>query len=199
MSDRYNIYKWLRIAFSEQVDSINESFYFDRRDNEFFSVFVTDYFLTDPLSTETYPGNPYSAEELDILAKRIQRIEDNDAVIISIPRLTIDERRQMMQAFVGNRPDLSNKDDLQKIIEAENGRTSLNFNNLLQDNIQKEWKQFVSDFIEQKADTFCNLLNINLDTASLWTDKKMLSMSFDLGNNGNEQKSEPKKPWWKLW
>jgi hypothetical protein len=195
MSDRYNKYRWLELAFSEQVDRLNESYYFDRRDNEFFSVFITDYFLTDSSSTEKYPDNPYSPIELDTLAERINRLELNDELILSIPRLTIDERIQMMQEFLENRSNLSQKTELQKVIDAENGRTNLDFNSLLQSSDYKDWKQFKREFIEQKVDIFCNLQKIDFDAASLWTDKKMTSISLDIDKKDNISKSTAAPTW----
>lgn len=199
MSEQYNKYRWLELAFSEQIDRINEIYYFDRKDNEFFSVFITDFFLTDPSSTESYSENPYSSIELNILTERIKRLELNDELILSIPRLTVDERKEMMQEFIANRPSLNDNVELQSVIEAENGRTNLDFNNVLLSNDQEEWEQFKSKFIEQKIDTFCNLQNIDFDTTSLWTDKKMTFVSLGLGQNVIEQKSEQRKPWWKFW
>ena len=52
--------EWLRIAFTEHVGLMNESYYFDRTANEFYSVFITDYFLTDPESNNDYPDSPYT-------------------------------------------------------------------------------------------------------------------------------------------
>ena len=79
--------EWLQTAFTEQVDLINESYYFDRIAKEFYSVFITDYFLTDQNSTEDYPNSPYSTDELVVLSARIDRQENNDASIVV--RLTI--------------------------------------------------------------------------------------------------------------
>jgi len=198
MSDRYNKYRWLELAFTEQVDRLNESYYFDRRDNEFFSVFITDFFLTDPTSTDTYSDNPYSKTELEILAERINRLEQKDNSILNVPRLTIDERKQMMEKFLENNDRSSNHSELQKIIDVENGRTNLDFDNLLQDESQEEWRYFKRDFIAQKIDTFCNLQNINLDTACLWADKKMTTIIFNLEDTKQEAPKQT-KPWWKFW
>lgn len=199
MNDRYEKYSWLELALSEQVDRVNESYYFDRRDNEFFSVFITDYFLTDPSSTDNYPYSPYSATELEKLTERIERLELHDTLILSIPRLTIEERIQMMKEFLESRPHLKNYDELQTLVDTEKGRTNLDFGGLLQNDDREEWKQFKSDIIEQKIDTFCTLQNIHLDTATLSTDKKLTTVSLGIDNNIEEKTKEPKKPWWKFW
>lgn len=199
MSTRHDKYEWLELAFSEQVERINESFYFDKKDNEFFSVFITDYFLTDPSSIEDYPDNPYSPKEINILAERIKRLELNDKLILSIPRLTVAERKEMMQEFILNRSYLSDISNLQKTVDSENGRTNLDFNSLLHSSAYEDWKKFKSKFIQQKIDKFCNLQNIDLDSASLWEDKKMTSISLDINKKKKKQTSEQKKPWWKFW
>lgn len=199
MKDRFNKYQWLELAISEQVDRLNESYYFDKRDNEFFSIFITDYFLTDTSSTDEYSGNPYSATELQTLTERINRLEINDTSILSIPRLTLDERKQMMEAFLEIHSRLQNSNDLRKLVDTENGRTNLDFDKLLDSEGQEQWGQFKSDFIRQKVDTFCNLQNINFDTATLWTDKKMTSVNLGLDNKKEPPTLEKEKPWWKFW
>ena len=199
MSDRYDKYRWLELAFSEQVDRLNEGYYFDRQDNEFFSIFITDYFLTDTSSTDNFPDNPYLTAELQTLTERIKRLKLHDTLILSIPRLSVNERKQMMQEFLESHPHPKNNDDLQKLVDAENGRTNLDFDNLLQDDEREKWRQFKSDFIQQKIDTFCNLQNINLDTATLWTDKKMTTVSLGLDNKKEQPILEKGKPWWKFW
>ena len=199
MSDFFNKYRWLELAFSEQVDRLNESYYFDRRDNEFFSVFITDFFLTDTSSTDEYPDNPYSAAEMQTLTERIERLEHNDTSILSIPRLTIEERKQMMEEFLKSCSHLQNSDDLHKLVDIENGRTNLDFDNLLESEEREQWRQFKSDFIQQKIDTFFNLQNIKIDTATLWTDKKMTSISLGLDDKKEPPTLEKEKPWWKFW
>lgn len=199
MSDLFNKYRWLELAFSEQIDRLNESYYFDRRDNEFFSIFITDYFLTDTSSTDEYPGNPYSAAELQTLTERIKRLEFKDTSILSVPRLTVDERKKMMEDFLESHSHLQNSNDLQKLVDTENGRTNLDFDNLLDSEEREQWRQFKSDIIQQKVDTFCNLQNINFDTANFWTDKKMTSVSLGLDDKKEKQTVEKEKPWWKFW
>ena len=199
MSDHYDKYRWLELAFSEQVERLNEAYYFDIRDNEFFSLFITDYFLTDTSSADEYLDNPYSVAELQTLTERIKRLELNDTSILSIPRLTIDERKQMMEAYLKSHSHLLNSNDLQKLIDAENGRTNLDFSNLLASEEREQWRQFKSNFMQQKVHTFCNLQNINFDTATLWTDKKMTSVSLELANKNEQQILEKEKPWWKFW
>jgi hypothetical protein len=81
------IYNWLKIGLLHPSERISESFYFDKRDNEFFSILIVDYFHFDENfnipknTTSSYPENT-----LKILADRIRRIENDDISIISLPR-----------------------------------------------------------------------------------------------------------------
>ena len=73
------IENWLRIGFTQPIGKISEVFYYDKRDNQFFSILVSDYFNFD----ENYkiPNNvtsSYPKNILLILADRMQRIENND-------------------------------------------------------------------------------------------------------------------------
>lgn len=62
-----------------------------------------------------------------------------------------------------------------------------------------KWKQSKRAFVQSKIDTFCNLNRIDLETVTLWTDKKMTSITlFD--ENDTAKKDVPStKPWWKFW
>jgi hypothetical protein len=198
MSTLFEIRNWLEIAFCEPVDRINESYYFDKRNCEFFSVFITDYFLTDPNDIEEYADSPYSKEELATLFERIERIEDNSTFLISIPSLTVQERKEMMYLFVETHNSLD-KNELQIIVESENGRTNLDFNQKLVPEINEDWYRFKYDYIQNKADSFCNLNGIDLDTSSLWTDRKMTSMSLNIKDTIPPDHEKSKNPWWKFW
>jgi hypothetical protein len=199
MSSLHDKYRWLQTAFTEHFDSINESYYYDKQNNEFFSVFITDYFLTDPNSTEQFADNSNSKAELQILRERIERVEQNHASILIIPRLTIADRKQMMHDFIAQNSDMPANEKLIQIIELENGRTSLNFDSQLPDLIFQDWEHFKHNFLRQRIDSFCNLQNITLETASLWTDKKMTSMSLDLNDTKSSETGNQNKPWWKFW
>lgn len=85
---REQIENWLEIGFTQPIDKISEEFYYDKRDNQFFSILISDYFHFD----ENYkvPENVtsgYSKNILLLLADRMQRIENNDTSILVLPRL----------------------------------------------------------------------------------------------------------------
>ena len=88
MSKQEQIYNWLTTGLKQPDDRLSEIFYFDKRDNEFFSVLVTDYFMFDEnLNVAKDTTTSYSKENLESLVDRIRRIENKDASIISLPRL----------------------------------------------------------------------------------------------------------------
>jgi len=88
MTKKEKIFNWLTTGLQHPSDRISEIFYFDKRDNEFFSILVTDYFMFDEnLNVAKGTTTSYSKENLEILVDRIRRFEDKDETIISLPRL----------------------------------------------------------------------------------------------------------------
>lgn len=88
MKIKDQIYNWLTIGLTQSSERFSEIFYFDKRDNQFFSVLVTDYFMFDDnLDIADNIETNYSKKNLKTLINRIKRIENKDATIISLPRL----------------------------------------------------------------------------------------------------------------
>jgi hypothetical protein len=192
-----NLYNWFGYALTEQVDLMNERYYFDIRDNQFFSIFITDWFLIKD------PGDgiesPYTTSEFLLLEDRIGRIEKKDETIIPVPRLSIKSRQELMRRFLRT---TANEDSAvcNKLVEEENGKTKFNFNNSLPPDLQEKWEAWKNEEIKKQADIFCNLHHIDLSTSSLWTDRKATTMS--LGRNEdivNEKVITKQKSWWKFW
>lgn len=86
------IYNWIKIGFLQPSDKLSELFYYDKRDNQFFSILVSDYFHFDEdynvpeNATSSYPENI-----LKLLADRMERIENDDKLIIPLPRTNKEE------------------------------------------------------------------------------------------------------------
>lgn len=88
MTIQEQTYNWLTAGIQQPADRLSEIFYYDKRDNEFFSVLVTDYFMFDEnLNVAKDTTTSYSKENLESLIDRIRRIENKDDTIISLPRL----------------------------------------------------------------------------------------------------------------
>jgi uncharacterized protein UPF0158 len=83
-----------------------------------------------------------------ILSERVERLEDKASFIVSIPRLTIQERKDLMHLFI-DKYDSLNKDELQTIIAAENGRTDLDFNAILLPEVNEDWRRFKYNYIHE--------------------------------------------------
>jgi hypothetical protein len=88
MTKQEQIYNWLTTGLQQPADRFSEIFYYDKRDNEFFSILVTDYFMFDEnLNVAKDTTTTYTKKNLEILTDRIRRIENKDVSIISLPRL----------------------------------------------------------------------------------------------------------------
>lgn len=88
MTKQEQIYNWLTTGLQQPADRFSEIFYYDKKDNEFFSILVTDYFIFDEnLNVAENMITNYSKENLETLIDRIRRIESKDFSIISLQRL----------------------------------------------------------------------------------------------------------------
>ncbi len=88
MTNRETLLNWLTTGFKQPSDRLSELFYYDKRDDQFFSVLLTDYFLFDSeLNFAKDATSTYSKKSLESLQNRIRRIENNDWNILALPRL----------------------------------------------------------------------------------------------------------------
>ncbi len=77
---------WLEIAFTSPANRKKEFFYYDRRDQQFFSILAADYFIVD----ENYQVPKevtvsYSPATIHLLSDRMRRIDSEDKNIIPVP------------------------------------------------------------------------------------------------------------------
>lgn len=87
--ESYNeqIENWLNIGLSQSPDKISETFYFDKRDNHFFTILVSDYFLFDEgFEINKNTSSNYSDANLKLLIDRLKRIDEDANSIIDLPR-----------------------------------------------------------------------------------------------------------------
>lgn len=92
------IYNWLITGLQQSLLRFSEVFYYDKRDNQFFSILMTDYLLFEKngdLSNDAISA--YSENTLKLLADRIRRI-NIDTNIIALPRLGNAEDDYLEQA-----------------------------------------------------------------------------------------------------
>ena len=68
MNRKEQIYNWLATGLQQSAGSYSEIFYYDKRDNEFFSILVTDYFMFDKkLNVAKDTTTNYTNNNLEIL------------------------------------------------------------------------------------------------------------------------------------
>ncbi|WP_439695703.1 hypothetical protein ACFGVS_22785 [Mucilaginibacter sp. AW1-7] len=102
MTTQEQIYNWLITGLQQSPVKFSEVFYYDKRDKQFFSILMTDYFLFDgngELNKDA--SSTYSEATLVLLTDRIRRI-NIDPQIIAIPRLgdTDDDYLQQADSFL---------------------------------------------------------------------------------------------------
>jgi hypothetical protein len=102
MTTQEQIYNWLIMGLQQSPVKFSEVFYYDKRDNQFFSILMTDYFLFEKngdLAKEA--SSSYSENTLKLLTDRIRRI-NIDSNVIALPRLGSegDDYVQQAEAFL---------------------------------------------------------------------------------------------------
>ena len=98
MTTQEQIYNWLITGLRQSAVRFSEVFYFDKRDNQFFSILMTDYFLFDKNGDLIQDAtSSYSENTLKLLADRIRRI-NIDTNVIALPRLGDNEDDYLQKA-----------------------------------------------------------------------------------------------------
>jgi len=88
MTNKDTLLNWLTTAIQQPVDRLAEFFYYDKNEDQFFSILVTDYFLFDnELNLANDTSSTYTKKSLTSLQDRIRRIQNNDLNVLAIPRL----------------------------------------------------------------------------------------------------------------
>ncbi|MBB1194594.1 hypothetical protein DNC80_13065 [Flavobacterium sp. SOK18b] len=86
------IYNWIKICLLQPSERLSELFYYDKRDNQFFSILVSDYFHFDEdYSVPENASSSYPENILKLLADRMKRIENDDKSIIPLSRTNREE------------------------------------------------------------------------------------------------------------
>lgn len=170
-------YDWLQLVFTDRVDCEIEAFYFDKTDNVFFSVFLPDTWLGYPEARSEIYGQ--SVEEFERFVKKIERLENGDPEIIRVPQLTIEDRKTLMQDFLYEE-QIQDISFLQKIVEDEDGRSALNFDNKLNTSYKAKWETFKVTFVGAYIDNFCLNNDIQLETATIFSNEKLTTLKNEL-------------------
>jgi hypothetical protein len=95
----------LTSAFAYSFALLNEVFYLRKRDLKVVAVYITDYELISECKS-TYESGLTQEEERDIKEALIAQ-EKNYDTHIEIPRLTKEERFEIIEEFIESTPDFS--------------------------------------------------------------------------------------------
>jgi hypothetical protein len=208
MRPSQEILNWLILGLELPSGSIMETFYFDRRDNEFFSVVLFDYFLIDEnLNRSLDVTTDYSKFQESSLIDRIKRIEIKDPTIIPIPMVSLDDRKNVMQKFVDTLSDPRLIDILNQRIKNQDYSTKFDFYFGDDADIvtKQKWEETKLQFLYQEVDKILNLNKINVDTATLWLENNGNSIQINIKPTQTQEnqievdKTQNKNPWWKFW
>jgi hypothetical protein len=87
MTMQEQINNWLIEGLRQSPVKFSEVFYYDKRDKQFFSLLMSDYYLFDEKGELTKEATlVYSANTLKLLFDRVRRI-NIDSSVIALPRL----------------------------------------------------------------------------------------------------------------
>lgn len=178
MNYESRLLNWLRIALSQSPNLLSESFYYDKENQEFFSILITDYFMFDEkLEIDKSVTTSYSEENLKKIVKKIKRIENNDKSIIAIPRLTNQKRKAILDNFIESLP-INLTAEKQRLKEEYYfpDNTSLKNLNIFdkhfeiegEESIIEKWTNFKENVLSIEAETFLNINAIPIHSTKIW-------------------------------
>lgn len=201
MKPETQILNWLVIGISQSPNSLNESFYFDKVSNEFFSILVTDYFILDEnLDVAKNATTSYSNSNQSELVKRIKRIENEDKHIIPVPRLTNKERKDLLTQFLRSIDNQKEKERIEQLyLNTERTIFDKKFDIESEQEIVEEWNNFKYETLLSKAESFINLNNINVHSARIWDLEDEGIITIDLTKNDEGNVIQEKRKWWEFW
>ena len=189
------------IGISQSPNSLNESFYFDKINNEFFSILVTDYFMLDEnLDVAKNTTTSYSQGNQSELVNRIKRIENKDKDIISIPRLTNKERKGLLTEFLESIDNPKEKERIENLyLNTERTTFDKTFDIESEEDIIDGWNNFKNEILLTKAESFLNLNNIKTHSTRVWELEEEGSITIDLTKDDNGNPIEETRKWWEFW
>ena len=201
MNQETQILNWLVIGISQSPYSLNESFYFDKLNNEFFSIIITDYFMLDEnLNMAKNTSSSYTSNNQNELVNRINRIENKDVYIVSIPHLTSKERKELLNQFLESIDDPREKERIQQLsLNRERTTFDKKFDIESTQEIVEGWNNYKNRILLSKAESFLNLNKVNIDVACIWIPGEDGSITIDLTKDEKGNEVKVKSKWWKFW
>ncbi len=201
MNKETQILNWLAIGLSQPPNSLNESFYFDKKSHSFFSILMMDYLLLDEcLNKAKNTTSSYSESTQNKLIAFIKRIENNDLKIISIPRYTYKERNVLLSQFLLTIEKSEERNRLEsKYLNSESDTFTKKFTIDGEQITIEAWENFKDAHLYAKADSFLNLNNINIASTTLLEFDEVGGYTIDLRKDENGNTIQEKNEWWKFW
>ena len=201
MNQETQILNWLVIGISQSPYSLNESFYFDKLNNEFFSIIITDYFMLDEnLNIAKNTSSSYTSNNQNELVNRINRIENKDVYIVSIPHLTSKERKELLNQFLESIDDPREKERIQQLsLNRERTTFDKKFDIESTQEIVEGWNNYKNRILLSKAESFLNLNKVNIDVACIWIPGEDGSITIDLTKDEKGNEVKVKSKWWEFW
>lgn len=177
------IYNWLVVACSEPFNSFTESFYYDKRDKEFYSIHFADFLLlNDDLTLNEQVDSSYPIQIQKLIADRILRQENKDADIIAIPRLPVENRKSIMRDFIVNISDTKLLAILQQRILNQDGTQRFDFylGEEATDETKNDWEEFKYNHLTPHINQFLQENDIDIKASKLWDIGDNFSIQIDL-------------------
>lgn len=178
-----NIYTWLAMAFSESFNNITETFYYDKRDKEFYSIHFLDFLLlNDDLTLNEHVSSSYSIHIQKLIADRILRTENKDPDIILVPKLEVTDRKSIMRDFLGGINDIPLLVILKQRIENQDGSQRFDFylGTEAADEIKTEWLEYKHKRLTPFINQFLQENSIDIAASRIWDINGNTSMTIDL-------------------
>lgn len=182
MIPREQIINWL-ICASEMDKGMTEMFYYDRLNNAFFSVMMFDYWLfNEDFTIADNVTSSYSQKDLNILADKIRRINNNDPTITMIPGISSKEKTSLREAFISTLSDQKIGDLLHPHISVTgiHDRFRNFFEKEADEETVQKWEELKYNYFSPLIMRYLAENNINIDTVTLWLPKGETNISIDL-------------------
>ncbi|QJB31962.1 hypothetical protein HF324_11410 [Chitinophaga oryzae] len=171
------------MAFSEPFYSLTETFYYDKRDKEFYSIHFADYMLlNDDLSLNEAATSSYPDGIAALIADRIGRAEKEDETIIVIPSLDLEKRKAVMQEFITGICDERLLNILKQRIKNHDGsqRFDFYFGEEATDDVITRWETLKRDRVITVIHQFMDYHRIDLEASHVWDIGDSFSIDLDL-------------------
>lgn len=201
MKPETQILNWLMIGISRSPNYQSETFYFDKINNEFFSIMVTDYFMLDEnLEVAKNTTTSYSQSDQSELVNKIKRIENKDEDVILIPTLTNKKRKDLLTEFLASIDNSKEKERIKNLyLNTERTIFDKTFDIESENEIVDNWNNFKNEILLSKAKSFLNLNNINTHSARIWEIEEECKITIDLTKDENGNLIEETRKWWEFW